>query len=162
MLSVYGANVGTAGVAQDAKVCGGWSVPLRSFLCKTAIRGRFANDMTGKSPSCLQNYTSCNFGGTSVYPRPAPPATLLCSPNLADLVRSHSIGLPIECYNIVRWTILACAPATLFFCTTRRCAAWWVHPWPFWLVFLSKLLCNFGCTRRTIGVCSRAAHSGTR
>ena len=38
------------------------------------------------------------------------PATLYCSPNLADLVRSQSIGKPIDCYNIAQDAILARIP----------------------------------------------------
>ena len=40
-------------------------------------------------------------------------ATLSCSPNLADLVRSQSIGKPIDCYNIARSAILADTAHTL-------------------------------------------------
>ena len=82
---------------------------------------------------------------------PATPATLLCSPNLADLVRSQSIGLPIDCYNIAHSAILACAPASLYLGTTLRFAAWWVHPWPFWLVFCQNckaILTGTSCTPR--------------
>ena len=31
----------------------------------------------------------------------------VCSPNLADLVRPHSIGLPINCYNIALCAMVA-------------------------------------------------------
>ena len=41
--------------------------------------------------------------------------------------------LPLRSLLCSRYALF-CAPATLFFGTTLRFAAWWVHPWPFWLV----------------------------
>ena len=78
-----------------------------------------------------------------------PPATLYCSPNLTDLVRSQSTGKPIDCCNTA-----LCAPATLFLPPRIRSALWWhalhtrscvVHwPTPWRASFRGGMLCTRG------------------
>ena len=48
------------------------------------------------------------------------------------------------------------APATLYLGTTLRFAAWWVHP------CLQNCVAILDAHAVTIGVCIRAAYSGTR
>ena len=116
-----------------------WCLPLRSFLCKTAIRGRFANATAGKASSVFK--MTASFWGYIRVP-PTPPVPILhtvqycssqsvsrlttASPNLQDLV---SMSVPIvRHYPLKTLRVYLVPPASFFFCVPATLSFYTGHP----------------------------------